>query len=239
MAESEQLLLVSLPELYHLVALYDKVPEAALCTLESLVNSLTIASGADIGESDVIIMVCVSNKKTFDLQYSDFLASIADIIKKQDRKISLNIREATMDSLLVGTPLGHFYDITPADKLGRYEKQNKANALRLALLYKYGGFYMDLDMVVFKEPRFHLPGPGLGLENKDHANNAALLFPSAKSSFLEHSMESFVENYDGDSWVSKELCRNLIQATLIIRTTRSTPQRAMAHCIDILWQHTN
>lgn len=81
---------------------------------------------------------------------------------------------------------------------GKYGRENVANALRLAIVSKFGGMYMDTDMVVLRDPG-HLPD-GVGQEQPGYYNNAAFKFQKRKSPFLAAVMDDFVRNYNGDRW---------------------------------------
>ena len=53
-----------------------------------------------------------------------------------------------------------------------------ADALRMAVLWKQGGVYMDLDFIAIKNVSPLLNYPGLGIQhNPTMPNNAVLIFP--------------------------------------------------------------
>ena len=55
-----------------------------------------------------------------------------------------------LDTFSQDTPLVNFFNSSTLEK-SRYSIAHKADALRIMILYKFGGFYLDLDYVVFKD----------------------------------------------------------------------------------------
>jgi hypothetical protein len=74
--------------------------------------------------------------------------------------------------------------------------QNMANALRLAILYKYGGRYMDLDIITINE--FPTASPAVsaqaGSGPSAMLNNCLLIFPQHSPCLLD-MMENFKSNF--------------------------------------------
>ncbi|XAR50851.1 hypothetical protein NMG60_11005302 [Bertholletia excelsa] len=81
--------------------------------------------------------------------------------------------------------------------------QNLSNLIRLAVLYKYGGVYLDTDFIVLK----NLSGlrNSIGAQSMDafgnwtRLNNAVLVFDK-NHSLLHKFMEEFVSTFDGNKW---------------------------------------
>lgn len=76
---------------------------------------------------------------------------------------------------------------------GPFDRNNLGNALRLALLYRYGGAYFDTDVLSLRplgpdEPNF------IGVERDSVLNNAALGF-SQRHPFLERAIQRFVREF--------------------------------------------
>jgi len=105
---------------------------------------------------------------------------------------NIDVRNLDIAAEFHGTPFQNF------DFIGRYGKQNIANALRLALVYNYGGMYMDTDFIVFQSLD-DIPD-GMGLYAQGKYNNAAFKFSRPRAPFLGACMEDFVEKYNGDLW---------------------------------------
>lgn len=111
------------------------------------------------------------------------------------------------DCIFKDTPAESWYDrlkegnVNPGEiSLG----QNLSNILRLALLYKFGGIYMDLDVIVLKS--FSKLRNTIGAQNLDtrtkkwsRLNNAVLIFDK-KHPLLFKFMEEFALTFDGNKW---------------------------------------
>eukprot|EP00928_Gymnodinium_smaydae_P096814 TRINITY_DN8628_c0_g1_i3.p1 TRINITY_DN8628_c0_g1~~TRINITY_DN8628_c0_g1_i3.p1 ORF type:complete len:217 (+),score=38.39 TRINITY_DN8628_c0_g1_i3:192-842(+) len=112
------------------------------------------------------------------------------------------------EDLFKGTPLASWYT-KGKWKIG-HTTENLSNAARLALLYKYGGAYFDLDMIsVAPLPPDGSCG-GMGFQSTDQnfsmaINGAALMFPKG-SEFLQDIMINFVEEFRGDKWGQNGPC---------------------------------
>jgi len=113
-------------------------------------------------------------------------------------------------SILAHTPLEMLHNNTRRNlTTGPYHLNNRANALRLALLYKRGGAYLDTDMVSLR-PLSHLPCEALGAQSTVFSaarnmtvatkmNTAAMVF-NAKSPYLLKCMKSFVADFQPYTW---------------------------------------
>ncbi|WVY93189.1 hypothetical protein V8G54_032277 [Vigna mungo] len=82
--------------------------------------------------------------------------------------------------------------------------QNLSNLLRLVLLYKFGGTYIDLDIIVLKS--FSKLRNTIGAQNFDvrtgrwsRLNNAVLIFDK-KHPLLFKFIEEFALTFDGNKW---------------------------------------
>ncbi|KAI9121616.1 hypothetical protein K1719_008649 [Acacia pycnantha] len=82
--------------------------------------------------------------------------------------------------------------------------QNLSNLLRLALLYKFGGIYMDADVIVLKS--FSKLRNTIGAQNLDaktgkwsRLNNALLIFDK-NHPLLFKFIEEFALTFDGNKW---------------------------------------
>lgn len=82
--------------------------------------------------------------------------------------------------------------------------QNLSNLLRIAVLYKYGGAYLDTDFVVLRD--FFDLRNAIGVQSVDsktkqwtRLNNAVLIFDINHPVLLDF-MEDFAENFNGNRW---------------------------------------
>ena len=78
-----------------------------------------------------------------------------------------------------------------------YHLNNKGNALRLALLYLYGGSYYDTDMLVLGSTSDL--SAFIAMEREGTLNNAVLGFPMGHP-FVAATIERFVDDFKGRVW---------------------------------------
>ena len=174
--------------LHHLIAMYDTIPTTSMCTMEGIVKVHEHA------QQRATVWVWV--KDSYDT--ANFETQFGDIYKHSEYT-TVVAKRVDMTTLIQKTPF------TPAF-LKRLTIQNIGNALRLILLFKYGGVYMDLDMFVFKpvptgfnflglqEP-IVAPDFDFGGTKKATLNNAFMAFEAPGHSFLWSTMEQFVIKY--------------------------------------------
>ncbi|XP_040190215.1 alpha-1,4-N-acetylglucosaminyltransferase-like [Rana temporaria] len=100
-----------------------------------------------------------------------------------------------MEVILSDTPLLSWYQkVNPAKEI--YWAHVSSDACRLALLWKYGGIYMDTDFISLRPNPHH---NFLAAESKQYSSNAVLGF-SSQHEFIWKCMEDFVKNYHGEIW---------------------------------------
>jgi alpha 1,4-N-acetylglucosaminyltransferase len=165
-------------EIYHVVLLYDaEIPVGAFCTVESVAKQVQVRPDAEV-------WVWMNFP---DLFPRDLLAKMPSNVK---------VKLVVFDEAIAGTPLTRLFHALNVE-LGKYANVNKADALRLALVYKLGGMYLDSDMVVIRDP--HRLGYGAALEDPRYFNNAVFAFPR-RSAHIAHLMEEYVRDYNGNIW---------------------------------------
>ncbi|XP_043557632.1 alpha-1,4-N-acetylglucosaminyltransferase-like [Chiloscyllium plagiosum] len=97
--------------------------------------------------------------------------------------------------LFSSTPLAGWYEkVDPSKETFWFHVL--ADGCRLALLWKYGGIYLDTDVISIKPLQFE---NFLCEESNNRANNAALGFNHSHS-FIESCLSDFVEDYNGADW---------------------------------------
>ena len=113
---------------------------------------------------------------------------------------AIKVQRYDLESLLVGTPAEGFIKKLKKARNGAFWYANEANLLRMLLLYKYGGIYMDTDIIVVR-PLDSLKTNTLGWEEpcKGLINGAFAKFEKGNL-FLEASLKDFVRNFRGDIW---------------------------------------
>ncbi|XP_037374549.1 lactosylceramide 4-alpha-galactosyltransferase-like [Talpa occidentalis] len=106
------------------------------------------------------------------------------------------LRPLDLPELLQGTPLAAWH----ASAWRRWEPYRLAvlsDAARLALLWKFGGVYLDTDFIVLKSLQ-NLTNV-LGKQSRDELNGAFLAF-ERHHKFLALCMRDFVAHYNGWVW---------------------------------------
>lgn len=124
-----------------------------------------------------------------------------------DRAFKILAITPDLPSLFKNTPVEAWFDEM---KRGKKDPgliplaQNLSNLMRLAVLYKYGGVYIDTDFIVLKS--FMGLKNSIGAQSIDPIskswtilNNAVLVFDK-NHPLLEKFMENFASNFDGSRW---------------------------------------
>lgn len=154
---------------------------------------------------------------------------IANIGVKKGLAYTNRIRIVQIDypGTFKDTPLEPWYTDKKHEK-SWWVQQNLGNAFRLALLWKYGGTYLDLDIIsvnslhvlgetgsvgheeakkkmgywerVMGDGYYRAPlGRLIAREESEQLNNAALRFPP-KDLWIDAIMNDFVDKFDGYTW---------------------------------------
>jgi lactosylceramide 4-alpha-galactosyltransferase len=114
------------------------------------------------------------------------------------KPIKINLLE-----IFRGTILADWWEKNGLEVLkGHYAIGHISDILRLVLLYKYGGFYSDLDTITIRsiEPLLKYNGVGYLLDvTSDSVGNGILVF-SEKHPFLLKVMHDIIRNYDPTHW---------------------------------------
>ena len=84
----------------------------------------------------------------------------------------------------------------------RYAINDLSNTFRVALIYKLGGIYLDLDIITLKNlrPLLKFNGMGLSKDNKSFQINNAVLIFKKKHFFLNTLLINIMRNYKINSW---------------------------------------
>ena len=113
---------------------------------------------------------------------------------------SIQVTRYRLEDLLKGTPAEGFIKKLRKARNTPFWYSNVSNLLRMLLLYKWGGIYMDTDVIVVK-PLHLLKTNTLGWEDEFMilANGAFAKFEKGNL-FLEAALKEFVKNFRGDIW---------------------------------------
>ncbi|XP_078419654.1 lactosylceramide 4-alpha-galactosyltransferase-like [Cetorhinus maximus] len=108
---------------------------------------------------------------------------------------NVTISPLSLKALFQDTPLSSWYEqVNPFWE--KYWVHVLSDACRIALLWKYGGIYLDTDIISLKPLEFQ---NFICAEGYQTANSAALGFKK-QHKFIWDCMEDYVRNYDGDIW---------------------------------------
>eukprot|EP00924_Labyrinthula_sp_SR-Ha-C_P008394 snap_masked-scaffold_11-processed-gene-11.25-mRNA-1 protein AED:1.00 eAED:1.00 QI:0/0/0/0/1/1/2/0/388 len=190
----------------HLMMYYNKLKPRYFCLVENLILRIIENENNKI---PVEINVWVKDLNTLEEGIIEqTIQPIQALIQDSIRFITLNFKTLDFDKIIKSTPLEELYKCEPSETveckpLGKYADQNKANAARLAILFTYGGIYMDLDFVVFEDPSvFKSPFllDGVSKQSSKKFNNALFKLTKGNKKILIWMMKFFVSNYDGNKW---------------------------------------
>ena len=116
----------------------------------------------------------------------------------------VGIRHINLAEMFVSTPLWTWY-ATNQYKNSSMVPQNLSNALRLAVIWKYGGMYTDLDIIATSQLFFTAHGNLARQHAPEESllayNNAVLGFPR-QHPFVWRLMQQFVSGFNGFVWGS-------------------------------------
>jgi len=184
-------------DLFHVVVIYKaRMKTEPLCTVESLMRAL--AEGTSTNPATVVMWVY--SKEAMRTDHAEVLERVEELARSAARRLTLLLQEVTVDGVFEGTPFKEFYHNRSGAQLGTYGENNKVNALRIAVVYKFGGMYIDADMVFLRDPS-SLPY-GISTQTaggKNRYNSAAFKLPKGHP-MMEKFMTEFVTNYKGGKW---------------------------------------
>lgn len=124
-----------------------------------------------------------------------------------DRGFKVSVISPDLPFLFKGTPAEEWLqDMKSGDRdPGNIPlSQNLCNLIRLAMLYKYGGVYMDADMIILKD--FTHFRNAVGAESVDSATkkwtrlNGAVMIFYIHHPIMVDFMEEFASTFDGNRW---------------------------------------
>ncbi|KAG8458482.1 hypothetical protein KFE25_004360 [Diacronema lutheri] len=139
--------------LVHLIAAYaDGGRRVHLCVLESLIRAAARSARAP-AERPVAIVVWVSNVDAFRARHGAFVSRLYAALGRQRDTPSVLVLPLSPALAFEGTPLARFFSAHGPGTLGPFEGNVRSNALRLALVHRFGGLYLDLDHVVLRDVR--------------------------------------------------------------------------------------
>ncbi|XP_064316789.1 lactosylceramide 4-alpha-galactosyltransferase-like [Phalacrocorax carbo] len=133
---------------------------------------------------------------------------------------NVEIRPLDLPELFSGTPLAKWY-LQAQQRWEPYYLPVLSDACRIAIMWKFGGIYLDTDFIVLKNLK-NLTNV-LGTQSKYVLNGAFLSF-KPKHKFMELCMQDFVENYNSWIWGHQgpQLLTRVFKKWCSIRSLRSS-----------------
>ncbi|DBA66293.1 TPA: Lactosylceramide 4-alpha-galactosyltransferase [Trebouxia sp. C0005] len=129
-----------------------------------------------------------------------FTSYVEDLRTKLPPSLEHKVDIVAIDptKLFEGTPLSEWYENRSFES-SPFPGYTLADALRLAVLFQYGGFYLDLDIIVLSETLFSRHSALARDANGVQVNNALLNFPSGHP-FLSLLMNNLPEYSQHQGW---------------------------------------
>lgn len=184
-------------ELFHFILFYENIPSSSYCTVESLYHVLQVA-----GSSNKTKIILWTKNESFHDNIRFLLGAVVCKAMDEPCETALGsnvvLINSNFDSIIKDTPFVQLFSFPQQKPLGIFANQNKANAMRLALVYKYGGCYSDVDFIFFGGDPAKMRR-GAGEEEKGIINNAMFKF-DAREPVVKYLMQEFVDGYNGDKW---------------------------------------
>lgn len=122
-----------------------------------------------------------------------------------------------LQELLADTPSDVFVAVLPKWKEKPLFHLHYTELLRLAALYKFGGIYMDMDMILVRplDNLHNTVGSEITASEQPRLNGAILIFDKS-SSFLKKCLEEFTSTYDEAlvQWNGADLVTRVANSTL-------------------------
>lgn len=168
---------VAVPNHIFFIHFNDHINYRYMCAIES----------ASIRNPESNIIVFAKNVKNFKKEWPEY------------RLYQVAVKPINYDIMFSGTPLEDWY-VNKNYTKSHWVDQNLGNALRLAVLYKIGGTYLDMD--TFQLSSMKDLGPSVTIQRwgEDESINNAFLRFEPRNAFVWGVMEQFVKKFDGYGW---------------------------------------
>ncbi|KAJ3344491.1 Lactosylceramide 4-alpha-galactosyltransferase [Entophlyctis luteolus] len=173
---------IEIPPIFHFIHYGGKFKKAFyMCSVESAARQ----------NPRHTVFVHTSNALDFETNIANWRVSVGRAVSDRVKSIALD-----MDEVFSGTPIQGWWQ-RDEYTTGQFGQQQVGNALRLALLWKYGGVYADMDIISINS--VDGMGRSIAADDKSMINNAFLSFPQ-NDPFMMVLMEVFVRDYNADVW---------------------------------------
>ena len=114
---------------------------------------------------------------------------------------TIEVRSYSLEELLRITPAENFTRKVHGFEVGKYWSAHQSILLRLLVLYKWGGVYIDSDIILVRPVTSLLTTNFMVWEDSlnKSASNAFMMFEMGNG-FLKSCLREFTEHYDGSKW---------------------------------------
>ncbi|NXW40651.1 A4GAT galactosyltransferase, partial [Nyctiprogne leucopyga] len=109
---------------------------------------------------------------------------------------NVEIRPLDLPELFSGTPLAKWY-LQSEHQKEPFFLPVLSDACRMAIMWKFGGIYLDTDFIVLRNLKNLINALGM---QSEHLLNGAFLSFKPRHEFMALCMQDFVENYNGWIW---------------------------------------
>lgn len=112
---------------------------------------------------------------------------------------NVKIRRLNYENYIKDTPLEHFYKSRKLES-SKYSFSHASDILRYLSLWKYGGLYLDLDVIVLKSLE-NLPPNYAGYDSENIAVGVLNFAATGPGHHLaELCVDDLKHNFNGDTW---------------------------------------
>ncbi|XP_076066242.1 lactosylceramide 4-alpha-galactosyltransferase-like [Oratosquilla oratoria] len=140
---------------------------------------------------------------------------------------NIDIIQLNFSRVFLGSPLEHWY-LGKRWRWSWWPYAHFNDGLRWAVLWRYGGLYLDTDVIVLRSLS-NLPN-GTGLESDTWASAGVVKF-SRGHPFMTEILKDFDLNFDGSIWGANG--PKLITRVLVDRCGLQLPSGNLSRCDDI------
>ncbi|CAL5213067.1 unnamed protein product [Lathyrus oleraceus] len=121
-----------------------------------------------------------------------------------------------LDQLLKGTPANIFSSVWFEWRMTKFYSTHYSELIRLAALYKYGGIYLDSDIIVLKPISFLNNSVGIEDYAAGSSLNGAVMAFGRHSLFIKKCLEEFYMTYDDNSlrWNGADLLTRVARKSI-------------------------
>ena len=112
---------------------------------------------------------------------------------------SIQVQRYSLEKVLVGTPAESFIKKLDKARKTRYWYANESDILRMLLMYKLSGIYMDTDVIIVR-PFYTLPENVLAWEADQKMVNGAVMKFEKGNLYLKACLEEFAKHFNGRKW---------------------------------------